>query len=183
MFPDGNQKDLICLKGTIPVPYRGAVYNIPVSIWITDNHPYSAPICYVTPTKDMTIKVSKHVDSSGRIYLPYLSDWTANSSDLLGVIQVMIIVFGETPPVYSKPKNVGPVPQSGDTSISGGSVVTPFSSGNQLFFKTFSNKSLMDLILNLFFSSFLLILLILYLNIKIGIPVVYQNPNCKPLTQ
>ena len=138
VFPDGNEKDLICLTGTIPVPYRGAVYNIPVAIWLTDSHPYNAPICYVKPTKDMTIKVSKHVDTSGRIYLPYLSDWKANTSDLLGVIQVMICVFGETPPVYSKPKNTSNVAPSGDTSVSGPSVATPFSSsGNQLFCQTY----------------------------------------------
>ncbi|CAG2120949.1 unnamed protein product, partial [Medioppia subpectinata] len=102
VYPDGSDRDLLCLTGTIPVPYKGSVYNIPVTIWLTESHPYNAPICYVKPTQDMTIKVSKHVDNSGRIYLPYLSDWKANTSDLLGVIQVMICVFGETPPVYSK---------------------------------------------------------------------------------
>ena len=130
VFPDGNQKDLICLSGTIPVPYRGAVYNIPVAVWLTDSHPYNAPICYVKPTRDMTIKVSKHVDSSGRIYLPYLSDWKANTSDLLGVIQVMICVFGETPPVYSKPKTNAP--QASNTPATGVSPVTPYNASGNL---------------------------------------------------
>lgn len=128
VFPDGNQKELLCLNGTIPVSYRGAVYNIPVSLWITDSHPYSAPICYVKPTQDMTIKVSKHVDTSGRIFLPYLSEWKANTSDLLGAIQVMIIVFGETPPVYSKPKNTPNVAQSVDPSTANSSVLSPYNS-------------------------------------------------------
>lgn len=113
MFPDGNAKDLLYLDGTIPVPYRGTTYNIPVRIWLTDQHPYAAPICYVNPTADMTIKVSKHVDQSGRIYLPYLSDWKANTSDLLGVIQVMICVFGDTPPLYAKPKITNSVVEPG----------------------------------------------------------------------
>lgn len=135
VFPDGNQKDLVCLTGTIPVSYRGAVYNIPVSLWITDSHPYAAPLCYVKPTQDMTIKVSKHVDSSGRIFLPYLSDWKANTSDLLGAIQVMIIVFGETPPVYSKPKNVS----TADATNASASVLSPYnSSGIQLMFDSFN---------------------------------------------
>jgi len=82
----------------------------------------------VKPTQDMTIKVSKHVDQSGRIFLSYLSDWKANTSDLLGVIQVMIIVFGETPPVYSKPKNAPNVGQTSDPSALGSQVMTPFSS-------------------------------------------------------
>jgi ESCRT-I complex subunit TSG101 len=52
----------------------------------------------------MHIKVSMYVDHNGKIYLPYLHDWQPNSSDLLGLIQVMIVTFGEHPPVYSKPK-------------------------------------------------------------------------------
>ena len=103
-LPTGIKRELLCLKGTIPVSYRNNIYNIPVNLWILHNHPESAPICWVNPTKDMTIKVSKHVDDTGRIFLPYLSEWNSHSSDLLGVIQVMIIVFGETPPLYSKPK-------------------------------------------------------------------------------
>ena len=70
-----------------------------------DTHPQNAPICYVNPTPDMHIKVSMYVDHNGKIYLPYLHDWQpTGSSDLLGLIQVMIVTFGEFPPVYSKPK-------------------------------------------------------------------------------
>lgn len=70
-----------------------------------DTHPYNAPICYVKPTADMHIKVSMYVDHNGKVYLPYLHDWLPTSSDLLGLIQVMIVTFGEHPPVYSKPKD------------------------------------------------------------------------------
>jgi ESCRT-I complex subunit TSG101 len=84
-----------------------------------DTHPYNAPICYVTPTADMHIKVSMYVDHNGKVYLPYLHDWLPNTSDLIGLIQVMIVTFGEHPPVYSKPKetstttttNATPYPQ------------------------------------------------------------------------
>lgn len=76
-----------------------------------DTHPYNAPICYVKPTPDMHIKVSMYVDHNGKIYLPYLHDWLPNSSDLLGLIQVMIVTFGEHPPVYSKPKEQAPYPR------------------------------------------------------------------------
>lgn len=80
-------------------------YHIPICIWLMDTHPYNAPICYVKPTADMHIKVSMYVDHNGKIYLPYLHDWLPTSSDLLGLIQVMIVTFGEHPPVYSKPKD------------------------------------------------------------------------------
>ncbi|XP_023324452.1 tumor susceptibility gene 101 protein [Eurytemora carolleeae] len=87
-FNDGLQRDLITLSGTIPVPYKGLTYNIPVSVWLLDTHPYNAPLCYVKPTQDMQIKVSKHVDTSGKIYLPYLHEWAYPNSDLIGLIQV-----------------------------------------------------------------------------------------------
>ena len=53
VFNDGRSRDLICLQGTIPVPYRGQSYNIPVSIFVLDTHPTHAPICYVRPTSEM----------------------------------------------------------------------------------------------------------------------------------
>jgi len=104
VFNDGARQELACLDGTIPVMYKGTYYHIPVCIWLLDSHPYNSPMCYVKPTADMQIKASRHVDTNGRVYLPYLHNWNPDSSDLLGVIQVMIIVFGEQPPVYAKPK-------------------------------------------------------------------------------
>lgn len=102
VFPDGTTKEMLQLDGTIPVTYKGNTYNIPVSIWLVDTHPYNPPICYVKPTSTMQIKASKHVDMNGKVYLPYLHEWKHPTSDLMGLIQIMCIVFGETPPVYSK---------------------------------------------------------------------------------
>lgn len=108
VFNDGGTKELLNLDGTVPVHYKGNTYNIPVCIWLLETHPYNPPICYVKPTADMQIKVSRHVDQSGKVYLPYLHEWKYNSSDLLGLIQVMVIVFAEQPPVYSKPRTIDP---------------------------------------------------------------------------
>lgn len=105
VFNDGSDRELLNLDGTIPVRYKGAVYNIPVCIWLLDNHPLSSPMVYVKPTPDMLIKASRHVDQNGKVYLPYLHEWNPNSSDLPGLIQIMIMTFSEMPPVYSKPKN------------------------------------------------------------------------------
>lgn len=74
-FNDGTPIELVNLTGTIPVRYRTALYNIPICIWIMDTHPKNAPLCYVKPTADMSIKVSMYVDQNGKIYLPYLHDW------------------------------------------------------------------------------------------------------------
>ncbi len=90
------------LQGTIPVPFRGTNYNIPVHIWVLDTHPLHAPMCFVTPTPDMQIRVSRHVDHNGRVYLPYLHEWNEANSDLLGLIQICIITFGEQPPLFTR---------------------------------------------------------------------------------
>lgn len=102
IFNDGSCKELFNLQGTIPVSYKGTCYNIPVCIWLMDTHPNNAPMCYVKPTADMKIKISMFVDHNGKIYLPYLHDWLPHSSDLLSLIQIMIVTFGEQPPVYAK---------------------------------------------------------------------------------
>ncbi|KAM5247281.1 tumor susceptibility gene 101 protein isoform 3-T3 [Ctenodactylus gundi] len=110
VFNDGSSRELMNLTGTIPVPYRGNTYNIPICLWLLDTYPYNPPICFVKPTSSMTIKTGKHVDANGKIYLPYLHEWKHPQSDLLGLIQVMIVVFGEEPPVFSRPTISAPYP-------------------------------------------------------------------------
>ncbi|CAB4030913.1 tumor susceptibility gene 101 isoform X2, partial [Paramuricea clavata] len=74
-LPDGHNKELLCLDGTIPVNYRGSTYNIPISIWLQEKHPYIAPFAHVVPTAEMEIKPGRHVDAHGRVYLPFLTEW------------------------------------------------------------------------------------------------------------
>ena len=104
IFNDGRERELLHLVGTIPVPYKGQTYNIPISLTLLDTHPYHAPLAFVKPTADMQIKVSKHVDASGKIYLPYLHEWAHPNSDLLGLVQICVVTFSEQPPVFAKPK-------------------------------------------------------------------------------
>lgn len=99
---DGSKKNLLNLDGTIPATYKGTIYNIPICVWIMDTHPYNHPIVFVKPTSTMQIKTGRNVDSNGKVDLPYLRDWHYPKSDLLGLIQILVIVFGEEPPVYSK---------------------------------------------------------------------------------
>lgn len=110
VFNSGSRKELLNIEGTIPVNYKGAFYNIPVSIWLMDTHPQNAPLAFVKPTKDMSIKISKYVDNNGKVYLPYLHEWAPNSSTLQNLVQCMIQAFGELPPVYSKPRNENRTP-------------------------------------------------------------------------
>ena len=110
VFNDGRSRDLICLEGTIPVPYHGATYNIPVIIWVLDTHPTHAPLCYVRPTADMQIKVSENVDRNGKVYLPYLHEWSSSNADILGLIQICIITFSDSPPVFARRQQPPPRP-------------------------------------------------------------------------
>jgi ESCRT-I complex subunit TSG101 len=127
IFNDGTMMDLVNLSGTIPVTYKGNTYNIPICIWLIDTHPKNAPICYVKPTSDMSIKASIFVDQNGKIYLPYLHDWAPGSSELLGLIQVMIVTFGDQPPVFARPKEADiPYPSNSFMPQPGGNYMAPY---------------------------------------------------------
>ncbi|EDO39177.1 predicted protein [Nematostella vectensis] len=110
---DGRESELLSLDGTIPVSFRGSTYNIPVCIFLQETHPFIPPLVYVRPTSTMAIKVSKHVDNNGRVFLPYLTDWSHPRSEIAGLIQILCCVFAEEPPVYAKPNNYQPPPQPG----------------------------------------------------------------------
>lgn len=132
VFNDGSSDNLFNIHGTIPINYKNNTYNIPVCIWLMSSHPNNAPICYVKPTPDMRIKVSRFVDHNGKIYLPYLHDWNANGvskSDLLGLVQVMILTFSDSPPLYAKPKETAapyPMQQNFMPQPGGGSSYPPY---------------------------------------------------------
>ncbi|XP_036282634.1 ubiquitin-conjugating enzyme E2 variant 3 isoform X4 [Pipistrellus kuhlii] len=81
--------------------YHGNTYNIPVRLWILDSHPFAPPICFLKPTANMGISVGKHVDAQGRIYLPYLQNWSHPKSVIVGLIKEMIAKFQEELPLYS----------------------------------------------------------------------------------
>lgn len=79
---------------TISQFFLGTYYHIPVCIWLLDSHPYNSPICYVKPTSDMQIKASRHVDTNGRVYLPYLHNWQPVSNDNLLLHLYLLVLCG-----------------------------------------------------------------------------------------
>ncbi|XP_037398555.1 tumor susceptibility gene 101 protein isoform X2 [Pygocentrus nattereri] len=91
VFNDGTVKKLISLVGTVAVLYQ------------EESYPRTPPVCYVKPTKEMVIIPSRHVNSNGQILLPYLDEWRHTQCDLHGLIQVIMAVFGETPPLCMRP--------------------------------------------------------------------------------
>uniref|UniRef100_A0A2K6F9E9 UEV and lactate/malate dehyrogenase domains n=1 Tax=Propithecus coquereli TaxID=379532 RepID=A0A2K6F9E9_PROCO len=66
----------------------GNTYNIPIRLWILDSHPFAPPICFLKPTANMGISVGKHVDAQGRIYLPYLQNWSHGIADRLVLLDL-----------------------------------------------------------------------------------------------
>lgn len=51
-------------------------YRFPVELWIPHLYPYETPIAYITPTSEMLIRPGKHISGEGRVYHPYLAQWT-----------------------------------------------------------------------------------------------------------
>lgn len=58
-----------------------------------DTHPNNAPICYVKPTLDMRIKMSMYVDHNGKIYLPYLHNWTPVRHEIINIASIILITY------------------------------------------------------------------------------------------
>lgn len=57
---------------------------------------------HVKPTANMDLKERHdHVDRNGQVYLPYLNNWDAARSTLVGAITAMAEVFARVPPVYA----------------------------------------------------------------------------------
>lgn len=110
MHNNGREAELLSLSGTLPVAIRGITYNIPICVWLQENHPYVPPLVYVKPTSNMAIKASQHVDTNGIVYHPYLHEWTYPKSDLAALLQLLCCAFAEAPPVYSKSTPPQPPP-------------------------------------------------------------------------
>ncbi|CAJ0933291.1 unnamed protein product, partial [Mesorhabditis belari] len=134
MFPDGKRRQALKLKGTIPVHYKGSVYNIPVSVYLWETHPYYAPVCFVNPTNSMVIRESENVNKQGRVFLPYLKEWRFPGYDLNGLIQVMAMVFQEKCPVFAKP--AGPTSQPSSAPQTPQPTSTPYPNATTIPYPT-----------------------------------------------
>jgi len=105
---------MVNLRGTIPISYRQAVYNIPISIQIPESYPFLAPSVFVVPTENMIISPNHgHVDpATGTCYLPYLKTWNPQCN-LLQLVRLLQEIFSQVPPVRTK---AAPPPYPNSTS-------------------------------------------------------------------
>ena len=94
-FPANGRRLAIVLSGTMPCVIGGTTYNIPVRLELWDKHPYYAPLCWVRPTRDMVVKPTPNVDAHGKVFMPYLAQWsypTHTTHDLLQVSSCQSLV-------------------------------------------------------------------------------------------
>ncbi|XP_061140318.1 tumor susceptibility gene 101 protein isoform X1 [Syngnathus typhle] len=103
IYSDGTTKVLMSLTGTIPILFEDTSYNIPICVWLEESYPKSAPICYVRPTREMMILRGNYVSSNGDVLLPYLQEWKQGKCDLVSLLQVMVAMFGDLPPICMQP--------------------------------------------------------------------------------
>ncbi|KAJ4912016.1 Protein ELC-like [Raphanus sativus] len=120
---DGRSAILLQADGTVPMPYQGVSYNIPVVVWLLESYPRDPPRVYVNPTRDMIIKrPHSNVSPSGLVSLPYLHAWVYPSSNLLDLAAQLSSAFSRDPPLYSQRR---PPPQSSPSIGSGYSRPSP----------------------------------------------------------
>ena len=75
-YNDGTSKELLCLSGTVNCQYRKSQYNIPIEIWLQQDHPTVPPLAYVKPTPDMHVATSSNdVRPDGTVIIAYLRNW------------------------------------------------------------------------------------------------------------
>ena len=103
VYSNGAGKNLISLRGTIPVKYQGVQYNIPINVHLPEVFPNQPPIIHVTPTIDMVVKPTNIVDSNGLVTPQYMTGWRSKSHKLPQCLHQVVSEFGKNPPVIAKP--------------------------------------------------------------------------------
>lgn len=122
---DGRSVNLLQADGTVPMPFQGVTYNIPILIWLLESYPRHPPCVYLNPTRDMIIKrPHPNVTPSGLVSLPYLQNWVYPSSNLVDLAHYLSAAFGRDPPLYSQRRPVpSPSPSPTPPPSSYGSVM------------------------------------------------------------
>ena len=109
----GDTSTVLDLQGTIAIHYRGNTYQVLMDIYIIEQYPIKPPVCYVRLVPNMYIKENhKHVQlGTGRVYIPYLSEWNATTHNLIELIVAISSIFSNDPPVFSRPPPPPPTQQ------------------------------------------------------------------------
>jgi len=119
---DGRNAHLLRTEGTIPMFYQNVRYNVPVTIFLLEAYPRSAPLVYVCPTPDMIVK-PRHssVDPSGKVSCDFLRGWMHPRANLVDLGRSLSTLFSRDPPLFSKPPGWTPPPGVAQAFSVGGS--------------------------------------------------------------
>lgn len=108
---DGTEATVLVLQGTIATHYRGNTYQLLVDIYLAPGYPHRPPICFVRLAENMYLKENHmHVGSDGKVYLPYLHEWSSHSHNLIELVVAMSSVFSADPPVFTRAPMEQPTP-------------------------------------------------------------------------
>ncbi|WVQ82547.1 hypothetical protein IAT38_004676 [Cryptococcus sp. DSM 104549] len=104
-FNSGHTALLLLLHGTLPITYRGAIYQIPINIWVPHEYPRAPPLAFVMPTKEMGVRKSREVDPSGRVKEEVVEEWWRGweKKGIEPLLKHLAGIFSAAPPVYAKP--------------------------------------------------------------------------------
>ena len=119
-YNDGRSMLLLLLDGTIAVPFRGSVYNIPMHFWFPRVYPQEPPIVYVVPMRDMLLRSGAHTTPEGCVQVPYIHTWLRKpeASSLLELVRECQAAFSLEPPVMAKRPTSPPAPPPLRSSMS-----------------------------------------------------------------
>ncbi len=108
---DGTEATVLVLQGTIATHYRGNTYHILVDMFLAPGYPRRPPICFVRLAENMYFKENHmHMGTDGKVYLPYLHEWTSQTHNLIELVVAMSSVFSADPPVFTRAPTEQPRP-------------------------------------------------------------------------
>ena len=71
----GVSRELMKVGGLLPITFRGATYNIPVSVWVPAEYPTRPATPYVTPTQGATPNCPLFVSPVSLSYAMQIWTW------------------------------------------------------------------------------------------------------------
>ncbi|KAL7719745.1 Tumor susceptibility gene 101 protein [Entamoeba marina] len=97
-----SRTQYITLLGTIPINYRGNLYNIPMMLMFPFDYPMKAPFFFTDPSPDMMIVPSHPYAMQDRtIVHPTITSWN-DSSNAIVILRELQRDFSSIPPLKKK---------------------------------------------------------------------------------
>lgn len=96
---NGQPELLLCIYGNVKVNEQ---LEVPVLVWVPRRYPREFPYIYIDLEalgRNRQLKLSKHLDSNGRLYLSLAERWDPYRSSLVQVIRHLSALFSRAPPL------------------------------------------------------------------------------------